>query len=153
MSVDQVLLFLGAAIMVGTAAITSSRYGDLPETIPIHFGLDGTVNRYGPRSMAWVLVVNQVVIAAAFFTLYATTGTRGVLVMGVCLLALFFARTAAHSFGRNGRREARARRRVATFYPGSAGNRDFCSDARLIARGTSPRTESDSPAANPWRFS
>jgi hypothetical protein len=89
MSVDQVLLFLGAAIMVGTAAITSSRYGDLPETIPIHFGLDGTVNRYGPRSMAWVLVVNQVVIAAAFFTLYATTGTRGVLVMGVCLLALF----------------------------------------------------------------
>jgi uncharacterized membrane protein len=69
--------------MVGTAAITSSRYGDLPEKIPMHFGLDGTVNRYGPRSMAWLLVVNQVVIAAVFFTIYATTGTRGVLVIGV----------------------------------------------------------------------
>lgn len=75
--------------MVGTAAITSSRYGDLPEKIPMHFGLDGTVNRYGPRSMAWLLVVNQVVIAAVFFTIYATTGTRGVLVIGVCMLAIF----------------------------------------------------------------
>ena len=86
---DTVLLFVGAAITVGTAVITSSRYGDLPETIPMHFGLDGTVNRYGPRSMAWLLVVNQVVMAAVFFTIYATTGTRGVLVMGVCMLAIF----------------------------------------------------------------
>ena len=86
---DTVLLFAGTAIMVGTAAITSSRYSELPEKIPMHFGLDGTVNRYGPRSMAWLLVVNQVVIAAVFFTIYATTGTRGVLVMGVCMLAIF----------------------------------------------------------------
>jgi len=87
--VDTALLFAGAAITVGTAVITSSRYGDLPETIPMHFGLDGTVNRYRPRSMAWLLVVNQVVMAAVFFTIYATTGTRGVLVMGVCMLAIF----------------------------------------------------------------
>jgi hypothetical protein len=87
--VDTVLLFVGAAITVGTAVITSSRYGDLPENIPMHFGLDGTVNRYGPRSMAWLLVVNQVVMAAVFFTIYATTGTREVLVLGVCMLAIF----------------------------------------------------------------
>lgn len=86
---DTVLLFVGAAITVGTAVITSSRYGDLPENIPMHFGLDGTVNRYGPRSMAWLLVVNQVVMAAVFFTIYATTGTREVLVLGVCMLAIF----------------------------------------------------------------
>ncbi len=75
--------------MAATAAITSSRYGDLPESIPIHFGLDGTVNRYGPRSMAWLLVIMQVAIAAGFLSIYATTGTRGVLVMGVCMAAIF----------------------------------------------------------------
>jgi uncharacterized membrane protein len=88
-SVNTVLLFAGAAIMVGTAVITSSRYGDLPETIPIHFGLDGTANGYGPRSMAWLLVVNQVVIATIFFAIYVTTDSRGALVMGVCMLAIF----------------------------------------------------------------
>ncbi|MGA2760861.1 MAG: DUF1648 domain-containing protein [Candidatus Cybelea sp.] len=87
---DTVLLFAGATIMAATAAITSSRYGDLPEVIPIHFGLDGTVNRYGPRSMAWLLVVMQVAIAAGFFSIYSATGTRGVLVMGVCMAAIFF---------------------------------------------------------------
>lgn len=86
---DTVLLFAGATIMAATAAITSSRYGDLPESIPIHFGLDGTVNRYGPRSMAWLLVIMQVAIAAGFLSIYATTGTRGVLVMGVCMAAIF----------------------------------------------------------------
>jgi hypothetical protein len=88
--VDTVLLFAGATIMAATAAITSSRYGDLPEIIPIHFGLDGTVNRYGPRSMAWLLVAMQVAIAMGCFAIYAATGTRGVLVLGVCTLAIFW---------------------------------------------------------------
>ena len=74
--------------MVGRSRITSSRYGDLPETIPIHFGLDGTVNGYGPRAMVWMLVVMQVAIAAGFFSIYSATGTRGVLVMGVCMAAI-----------------------------------------------------------------
>jgi uncharacterized membrane protein len=88
--VDAVLLIAAAIILFGTAAITASRYGDLPETIPIHFGLDGTANRYGPRSTVWLLVGMQAALALGFSTIYATTGTRGVLVLGVCLVAIFW---------------------------------------------------------------
>jgi len=69
--------------------ITAARYGDLPENVPIHFGLDGTVNQCGPRSTVWLLVATQVVIAVASSSVYVTTGARGILVMGVCVLAIF----------------------------------------------------------------
>ena len=85
---DAVLLTAGAIIMFGTAAVTASRYGDLPETIPIHFGLDGTVNGYGPRATAWILVAAQVAIALGSASVYVTAGVRGILVMGVCMLLI-----------------------------------------------------------------
>lgn len=76
--------------MVWTVVVTSSRYGELPETIPIHFGLDGTVNGYGPRSTVWMLVGTQAAIAVGSFLIYATTGARVALVLGVCMLAIFW---------------------------------------------------------------
>ena len=76
--------------MVWTVVVTSSRYGDLPETIPIHFGLDGTVNGYGPRATVWMLVATQVATAVGSFSIYATTGARGALCWASAWLAIFW---------------------------------------------------------------
>jgi uncharacterized membrane protein len=60
-----VVIGLGAGIIFVTIAVTIARYGDLPETIPIHFGLDGTANGYGPRVAIWIVPAVALLIAAA----------------------------------------------------------------------------------------
>jgi uncharacterized membrane protein len=56
----------GAAIVAVTIAITASRYRELPEQVPLHFWIDGTVNTYGPRPALWVLAALQIVFALVF---------------------------------------------------------------------------------------
>ena len=82
------VVVVGCAIVLGTAAVTVARYADLPDRIPSHFRLDGTVNRYGPRSVALILVLVQVAVAITFGTLYAAEGKIGILVMGDCMLGI-----------------------------------------------------------------
>jgi hypothetical protein len=82
------VVVVGLAIVFGTAAVTAARYGDLPDRIPTHFGLDGTVNRYGPRSMVLMLVLVQAAVAITFGALYAAERKIGILVMGDCMLGI-----------------------------------------------------------------
>lgn len=56
----------GMAIVALTAFGTARAYGQLPGRVPLHFGLDGTVNGWGPRPMVWSIVAVQVLIAVSF---------------------------------------------------------------------------------------
>lgn len=83
-----IALIVGVVIVAGTAVITASRYGDLPDRIPIHFSLNGTVNSYGPRQTAWLIVVVQFAMLAIFALTYEAGVARGTLVLGVGALAI-----------------------------------------------------------------
>jgi uncharacterized membrane protein len=67
---------LGAGIIFVTIAVTAARYADLPKRIPIHFGIDGSVDGYGPRLAVWLLVAIQVAIALSAAVPYVG-GSRG----------------------------------------------------------------------------
>jgi uncharacterized membrane protein len=64
---------LGAGIIAVTIAVTIARYRDLPEAIPIHFGLDGKPNWYGPRITIWLIPGIQLLITATALSLGAQT--------------------------------------------------------------------------------
>jgi uncharacterized membrane protein len=72
-----VAIGLGAGIIVATIAVTIARYRDLPETMPLHFGLDGRPNWYGPRFAVWIIPAIELFItveALAFGTLAPRIG-------------------------------------------------------------------------------
>ncbi|HEY2476654.1 MAG TPA: DUF1648 domain-containing protein [Candidatus Cybelea sp.] len=97
-----VFLLLGAAIIGVTAILTSQRYADLPDRIPIHFGIDGIVNGYGPRYMAWLMVVVQLAIAILALINYERTGRVGGLaffnsILAICLATQILILNAARS--------------------------------------------------------
>lgn len=50
------LVLVGFAIVIGTATLTATRYRDLPDSIPIHFGITGRADNYGPRLLIWLVV-------------------------------------------------------------------------------------------------
>ncbi len=56
---------LGAGIIFATIAVTVARYRDLPESIPIHFGLSGKPNAYGPRVAIWIVPIVQLLSTAS----------------------------------------------------------------------------------------
>ncbi len=62
----SILIAAGAAIIYFTALGTLRAYKELPDRVPMHFSLNGTVNGYGPRPMVWSMVAVQVLIAASF---------------------------------------------------------------------------------------
>lgn len=68
-----VLVALGAGIIAATIAVTVARYRDLPETIPIHFGLDGRPNGYGPRIAIWLAPSVQILLTLTAFSFGAQT--------------------------------------------------------------------------------
>ncbi len=55
-------------ISVALAAVSwiflGRRYGDLPERIPIHFGLKGTADNWGRKAWLWMCPVLSLVFAA-----------------------------------------------------------------------------------------
>jgi hypothetical protein len=87
----------GIAIVVLTIAMTADAYGTLPASVPIHLSLDGTPDGYGPRPMAWLIVVVQLGCSALFAFLIgeglpraATLGRghgAGMPIFAVCVLA------------------------------------------------------------------
>jgi uncharacterized membrane protein len=68
-----VAIGLGAGIIVVTIAMTIARYRDLPETMPIHFGLDGRPNWYGPRFAVWIIPAIELFITVEALSLGAQT--------------------------------------------------------------------------------
>jgi hypothetical protein len=68
-----VLIGFGAGVIFVTIAVTIARYRDLPETIPIHFGLDGKPNWCGPRITIWLIPGIQLLITATALSLGAQT--------------------------------------------------------------------------------
>lgn len=79
---------LGASIIAVTVAFTVSSYARIPARMPIHFGIDGNANGFGPRWMVWLFVVLQITIAAAYSTLYAIGENPGRLIFGDAILAI-----------------------------------------------------------------
>jgi uncharacterized membrane protein len=82
-----VLIGFGAGVIFVTIVITIIRYGDLPETIPIHFGLDGRPNWCGPRITIWLIPSVQLLITATALSVGAQV-LRVSLVFWLAMLVL-----------------------------------------------------------------
>lgn len=79
----------GAVILIGTVAFTSARYRELSDRVPLHFGITGIADSYGPRPFVWLIVGLQLLCAILYTVLYLSEGDRGLLVMGVGISAIF----------------------------------------------------------------
>jgi len=62
----SVLAWVFALIAAVTCAVTAARtadaYGSLPSQVPIHFGLRGAPDSYGPRPMIFTVVAVQLLM-------------------------------------------------------------------------------------------
>ncbi len=100
---------LGAGIIFATIAVTVARYRDLPETIPIHFGLDGKPNGYGSRNAIWLVPAVQLLLTASALSFGAQTPRASltfwldllVLCLAVQLLIIAAATSAAQRLNRS----------------------------------------------------
>lgn len=79
----------GALILIGTIAFTAARYRELPDRVPLHFGITGRADSYGPRPFVWLIVGLQLLCAALYTVLYLSEGNRFLLIMGVGICAIF----------------------------------------------------------------
>ncbi|HTW85448.1 MAG TPA: DUF1648 domain-containing protein [Candidatus Sulfotelmatobacter sp.] len=73
---------IGAGLVMILASIveTAARYGSLPDRVPIHVGLNGVPDRYGPRAAIWTLVAVELGTAGLFLVvgwLLATQAAPG----------------------------------------------------------------------------
>jgi hypothetical protein len=87
--VIALLAAAGLVIIVGTAIRTAASYGDLPDRVPIHFGITGKADSYGPRPVIWLLVGVQVMVAIIYAAVFSMGAPHGSLVAADALLALF----------------------------------------------------------------
>ena len=83
-----VAVLAGIAIMAGTFVLTAVRYPQMPERVPIHFGIDGTADSYGPRQTVWLLVALQLLIGVLYLGRLLAAPQLGEVVMADCLLAI-----------------------------------------------------------------
>lgn len=88
---NALALGCGTLIVAITVAITATRYGKLPDRVPIHFGIDGTVNGYGPRYTVWAPVLLQLIIAFISARHFVAGSLQGMLIAGDALLAICLA--------------------------------------------------------------
>jgi hypothetical protein len=79
----------GAAIIIGTIAFTAARYGELPDRVPLHFGITGRADSYGPRPFVWLIVGLQLLCAILYTVLYLSQRNRGLPVIAVGMSAIF----------------------------------------------------------------
>ena len=83
------LIAVGLAIIVATIVLTAANYRALPQRIPLHFLIDGTINGDGPRPAAWLMPGFQLLLL-----IYAQIHARGFparqLIMADCILALMW---------------------------------------------------------------
>jgi len=80
---------IGLAIVVGTALRTAATYQDLPDRVPIHFGITGKADSYGPRPVVWLLVGVQVIVGITYAALFAVGVQHRALLVADAMLALF----------------------------------------------------------------
>lgn len=64
------LIAFGAAIAALTAMMTASNYNSLPDRIPTHFGFSPQPDSYGPKPMAWMLPIVQIIVLGSQFFVY-----------------------------------------------------------------------------------
>lgn len=64
--IEAFLVAVGAAVVFFTIVEAGQKYSSLPVSVPLHFGIDGTVNMYGPRPMVWMLVAVELFCATLF---------------------------------------------------------------------------------------
>ena len=66
----QLLRWLPALVIAGTVLYTLSVYPALPARMPIHWGIDGRANGWGPRELgAWLLPVVMLGLGTLFLVL------------------------------------------------------------------------------------
>ncbi|HEX3456765.1 MAG TPA: DUF1648 domain-containing protein [Candidatus Baltobacteraceae bacterium] len=86
-----VLIALAAGLIAATVAMTAARYGDLPESIPVHFGIDGRADSYGPRPIIWLPAALQGLEVITSLLLYAFGAAGAVtLITAICVAAMLF---------------------------------------------------------------
>jgi hypothetical protein len=74
---------LYCAIVAATALFTAQYYRGLPDRVPIHFGISGQADGYGPRQLIWLLVAFQLVFAIVYSVVYAKGRDPHLLVVGL----------------------------------------------------------------------
>lgn len=85
------LFALGVGLIAATAVVTAARYGDLPESIPVHFGIDGRADSFGPRLIIWLPIALQCFEAVTSLLLYAFgAGIAVSLITTICVAAILF---------------------------------------------------------------
>jgi hypothetical protein len=57
---------LCVGIIAGTALYTGLRYRELPDQVPLHFGITGYVDGTGPRPAIWLIVAFQIFIGLTY---------------------------------------------------------------------------------------
>jgi Protein of unknown function (DUF1648) len=67
---------LCAAAIAGTVAYTALRYRELPDRVPLHFGIAGWADGYGPRPSIWLLVVVQLFVVLVYRIASESAGPR-----------------------------------------------------------------------------
>ncbi|HEY1429646.1 MAG TPA: DUF1648 domain-containing protein [Candidatus Tumulicola sp.] len=76
------------AVIVGTAAYTVLRYRELPDRVPLHFGLGGNADRFGPRPMIWLIVGLQIIVTAGY-AVPSLAGSGHPLILVACVVVSF----------------------------------------------------------------
>jgi hypothetical protein len=94
------LALLGVCIIIATIALTAARYRKLPDRVPIHFGLHGNANAFGPRYAIWMGPAAQIVVAAVSLWAFGIERTARNLivvdaVLAMCLVAQYLILEAA----------------------------------------------------------
>jgi Protein of unknown function (DUF1648) len=60
------LIGLYFGVFAGTVAYTAFRYRELPDRIPLHFGITGRADWLGPRPLVWLLVGIQALVVVPY---------------------------------------------------------------------------------------
>jgi uncharacterized membrane protein len=61
------LIGLYFGVFAGTVAYTAFRYRELPDRIPLHFGITGRADWLGPRPLVWLLVGIQALVVVPYW--------------------------------------------------------------------------------------
>ncbi|MBV9718008.1 MAG: DUF1648 domain-containing protein [Candidatus Eremiobacteraeota bacterium] len=85
---ELIALAVGAAIVLLTIVLTAVRYSELPSRVPLHFGITGMADSYGPRPFIWLTVGLQFLLAGIYTAVYATTREPRMIIVAVAVLAV-----------------------------------------------------------------
>jgi len=66
---DKIVELIGLAGIVALIALPIFYFGQLPDSIPTHFGADGEPNLFGSRISIWVIPILGIVIYGSLFFL------------------------------------------------------------------------------------